>query len=204
METLSTGVWGALRAGIWPSLGGAGYRQGPCRASTNCHTKGLSPCRGLKCCPHSAHLPMGLDPGLIPPPLESFPVPARKDSSLWWVCLPALPLCSQSLREMTRAPAVQLTGRIQYPSRDLQRKCMDLQNPQKHRDRGRCGQPPSPENMRFRHGPKSPEATEAVSWAPARELSTLHSPFDFLGAARGSLVNRRRPGAGVQAEVQSY
>ena len=51
METLSTGVWGALRAGIWPSLGGAGYRQGPCRASTNCHTKGHSPCRGLKCCP---------------------------------------------------------------------------------------------------------------------------------------------------------
>ena len=87
METLSTGVWGALRAGIWPSLGGAGYRQGPCRASTNCHTKGLSPCRGLKCCPHSAHLPMGLDPGLIPPPLESFPVPARKDSNLWCVCL---------------------------------------------------------------------------------------------------------------------
>lgn len=60
--------------------------------------------------------------------------------------------------------------------------------------------PSSPENTRFRHGPKCPEDTGAVSWAPAKELCTLHPPFAFPGAARGSLVHRRRLGAGGQAE----
>ena len=45
--------------------------------------KGTLPVGGPKSCPHSAHLPVGLDPGLIPSPLESFPVPSRKDSSTW-------------------------------------------------------------------------------------------------------------------------
>ena len=159
--------------------------------------KGTLPVGGPKSCPHSAHLPVGLDPGLIPSPLESFPVPSRKDSSTWWVCLLALPLYFQSLMEMAQATAVQLTGRIQYPSRVLRGTCTNLQKPMKVPSaRDRCGPPPSPENMRFRHGPKCPEDTGAVisRHQPRKTFSTLHPPFDFLGVTRGSLVRRRRLG----------
>lgn len=109
----------------------------------------------------------------------------------------ALPLYFQSLTEMTQATAVQLTGRIQYPSRVLRGMCTNLQKPTKAPSaRGRCGPPPSPENMRFRPGPKCPEDTEAVisGHQPRKTFSTLHRPFDSLGATRGSLVRRRRPG----------
>lgn len=143
METLSTEVWGLSGLESDPAWEALVAGKAPGRASTNCHTKGHSPFGGLKSCPHSAHLPVGswtqassLLPGVIS---SSCPKGQQYVVSVS-ACAPTVFSESEG---MAQATAVQLTGRIQYPSRDLQRTCTNLQKPTKAPSaRGRCGHPP--------------------------------------------------------------